>query len=341
MLVRTLQNKRSLLTTFARLAISVMLIALLVWWLGGFGKIGAIMSRISFRFVMLVLIICTLDRALMTFKWIRLLEARGIRFRFLAAMRIYCASMIWGLFLPSTVGADVIRTINMSRAGVDSHEVIASIIIERTIGFLAVLLLGIASLLLFSMSGSFENHFTVAWWIALIMIVSAMAALMASFSDRAFNLIHDRVLGRFRNNRIAIKFRKFHETYRTYRSNPRSLVSFSALTLAEQLLVIVQSWLVAWTIGVHVGIVCFAVAVPLSILVARIPIGIGGIGTFDAAFAFLLSLAGISAAEAVAIPFTGRILQILASLPWWLAHMILTRRVRSGAGKAYPEPAAT
>jgi len=64
-----------------------------------------------------------------------------------------------------------------------------------------------------------------------------------------------------------------------------------------------------------VGIVCFVVAVPLSILVARIPIGIGGIGTFETAFAFLLSLAGISAAEAVAIPFTSRILQILALLP--------------------------
>ena len=60
------------------------------------------------------------------------------------------------------------------------------------------------------------------------MIISAMAALIASFSDSAFNLIHDRVLGRFRNNRIVIKFRKFHETYRTYRNNPRSLVSFSA-----------------------------------------------------------------------------------------------------------------
>ena len=234
-----------------------------------------------------------------------------------------------------------ILAINMARAGVDSHEVIASIIIERTIGFLAVLLVGIASLLLFSMSGSFENHFTVTWWVALIMIVCAMAGLMASFSDSAFNLIHDRVLGRFRNNRIAIKFRKFHETYRTYRNNPRSLVSFSALTLAEQFLLIVQSWLVAWTVGVHVGIVCFVVAVPLSILVARIPIGIGGIGTFDAAFVFLLSLAGISAAEAVAIPFTSRILQIFAMLPWWLTHVILTRRVRSGVGKAYPEPDAT
>ena len=338
---RNQQNSRRLLATFARLAISVMLIVLLVWWLGGFGKIGAVMSRISFRFAALVLVICTLDRALMTFKWVRLLEARGIRFRFLAAMRIYCASTIWGPFLPATVGVDAIRTISMVRAGVDSHEVIASIIIERTIGFLAVLLVGVASLLLFSMSGSFENHSTIAWWMVLIMIVSAMAGLMASFSDRAFNLIHDRVLGRCRNNRIAIKFRKIHETYRTYRSNPRSLVSFSALTLAEQSLVIVQSWLVAWTVGVHVGIVCFAVAVPLSLLVARIPIAIGGIGTFEVAFMFFLSRAGISAAEAVAIPFTGLIAQTLALLPWWVAHVILTRSSRSGAGKAYPEPAAT
>ena len=143
---------------------------------------------------MLVVILCTLDRALMTFKWIRLLEARGIQFRFLAAMKIYCASMVWAMFLPATVAADAIRAVSMTRAGVDSHEVIASIIIERIIGFLFALLLGLASLLLFSMSGSFENHFTVAWWIALIMIVSAMAALMASFSDIAFNFIHNRVL---------------------------------------------------------------------------------------------------------------------------------------------------
>ena len=142
---KSVRNNRSFLTTLARLAISVILVALLVWWLGGFGKIGAIMSRISFRFAILVLVICTLDRALMTFKWIRLLEARGMHFRLFAAMRIYCASMIWGLFLPATVGADAIRTISMARAGVDSHEVIASIIIERTIGFLAVLLVGIAS----------------------------------------------------------------------------------------------------------------------------------------------------------------------------------------------------
>jgi uncharacterized membrane protein YbhN (UPF0104 family) len=129
--------------------------------------------------------------------------------------------MVWAMFLPATVASDAIRAVSMTRVGVDSHAVIASIIIERKIGFLAALLVGLVSLLLFSMSGSFENHFVVASWMAVIMIISAIAALMASFSDRAFNFIHDRVLRQFQNNRIAIKFRKFHETYRTYRNDPQ------------------------------------------------------------------------------------------------------------------------
>jgi hypothetical protein len=62
--------KRWPVGTLVRLAVSVSLIGCIIWWMGGVGKIGAIMSRISFRFAMLVLVICTLDRALMTFKWI-------------------------------------------------------------------------------------------------------------------------------------------------------------------------------------------------------------------------------------------------------------------------------
>jgi hypothetical protein len=60
---------------------------------------------------------------------------------------------------------------------------------------------------------------------------------------------------------------------------------------------------------------------------------------FDAAFVFLLSLAGISAAEAVAISFTGRILQILFWLPRWFAHVISTGTVRPATEKEYPNPA--
>jgi len=49
--------KRWPVGTLVRLAVSVSLIGCIIWWMGGVGKIGAIMSRISFRFAMLVLAI--------------------------------------------------------------------------------------------------------------------------------------------------------------------------------------------------------------------------------------------------------------------------------------------
>jgi glycosyltransferase 2 family protein len=322
-----------------RLVISLVLIGCIVWWLGGLGQIAAIVSRISLGLAALVIIICMLDRAVMTFKWIGLLKGRGIPFPFLTAMKIYCASMIWGMFLPATLGADAVRAVSATRAGVDPHEVVASIIIERMIGFLCALLLGGFSLVLLFLSGQFEIRFAALWWGAITMILSAMIALLASFSDGVFHLVQDRFLRRFRGNRIVEKFRRFHETYREYRNNKRSLATFSVLTFAEQLLPIVQSWLIASALRIHLSILCFTVAIPLAILVSRVPISLGGLGTFEAAFAFLLSLAGVSAAEAVAIAFTGRILQTLAWLPWWLAHVISTGKLQPEAAKAYPEPA--
>jgi uncharacterized membrane protein YbhN (UPF0104 family) len=56
-------------------------------------------------------------------------------------------------------------------------------------------------------------------------------------------------------------------------------------------------------------------------LVARLPISINGIGVFEGALILTLSLAGVSASEAVAIAVMGRILDTVALLPWWLAFL--------------------
>jgi uncharacterized protein (TIRG00374 family) len=326
--VKAPEKKRWPTGTLARLVISVVLIGCIVWWLGGLGKIAAIAGRISFGLALVVIIVLILDRVLMTYKWTLLLKARSIHLRLLTAMKIYCASMIWGMFLPATVGADTIRAVSTARTGINTNEVVASIVVERMLGFLSGLLLGLCSLLLLYTTDLFENRFITLWWAALAMIVLAIIVLAASFSDSVFRFIHDRILGRLHNNRIAGKLRSFHETYRAYRNNTPSLAAFLALTFAEQLLTILQSWLVALALGIHVGILSFVVAVPLSLLVSRIPIGIGGLGTFEAAFALLLSLAGVSGAEAVAIAFSGRILELLAWLPWWLAHVIAAGSIR-------------
>jgi uncharacterized protein (TIRG00374 family) len=330
------RKKRLPIATLVRLAISLALVTGVVWWLGGLGKVAAVIGHISFGWAVIVVILFMLDRALMTFKWLWLLKAKGTRCRFFVAMKIYCASMIWGMFLPSTVGADTIRAVSTARTGINTNEIIASIVVERVFGFLSTLFVGLCSLLLFSLSGELESRFIVVWWAALIMIGSASIALATSLNEKVFHLIHDRVLGRFHNNRLASKLKEFHETYLGYRKHAGALVTFFMLSVAEQLVPVAAVWLIALAVGIHMGILPFLVAVPLSLLVSRLPIGVYGLGTFEAAFVFLLSEAGLSGADAVAISFTGRVLEILALLPWWGAQIMSVRHSPSASGTEIP-----
>jgi hypothetical protein len=62
--------------------------------------------------------------------------------------------------------------------------------------------------------------------------------------------------------------------------------------------------------------------VPLVGLISRIPITIGGLGVYDGAFMLVMSMAGLTAAESIAIALASRILETAAWFPWWLVHVI-------------------
>jgi len=311
-----------------KLLVTTVLVGVIVWQLGGVTDVIGVMGRMHPEYIALVLLVNTADRALMTFKWIQLLRSRGMDLPFLHAMRIYCASMVWGTFLPATAGADVVRAFSTSRTGLDSNVVVSSIIIERMVGFLSALLLGLISLVLLSLSGSLDPRLRVTWFVGMLLLIGATSVFALSFNKRAFEWLETRLLYPWRENRLMQRFRHFYGIYRGYQDDKKILVVFFALTMGEQLLPILHSWLIAWGLGIEVSLLYVAGAVPLSILISRIPVSIDGLGIFEGTFILLMSLAGVSAPEAVAIAFMGRILQTASWLPWWLAHVLQTKEFR-------------
>jgi len=315
--------------TALKIAVSAFLIGAIVWMLGGIREVGAQILRINPLYIVPIIALTVIDRGMMTYKWGLLLRGRGIRLPFFRGMMIYCASAIWGLFLPTTVGADAIRAYSTSRTGIDSREIVASIVIERFIGFLSALLLAILSLVLLTRLGSLGDKVVFVWLLGGGMLLGAILLFAVSVSQRAFVLFHDGILRDFKHRRLAQKIREFHETYRSFVVERRNLATFFGLTFGEQMLPIVDSWLIARGMGIDVGMLFFAVALPLALLVSRIPISIDGIGVFEGMFIVLMSIAGLSAAQAVAIAVVGRILQTITLIPWWMAFVITHRDLRA------------
>ena len=91
------------------------------------------------QLTLLIVPVLLLDRLLMTYKWGLLLRAAGIHIPLWELFNIYLISGFVGSFLPVSVGADMARFYQMHRKKLDSAEVAASIVIERLLGFVAVL----------------------------------------------------------------------------------------------------------------------------------------------------------------------------------------------------------
>ena len=283
-------------------------------------------------------VLSTIDRLLITFKWKILLRSRGLMLEFVQGMRMYCTSMIWGSFLPSTVGADALRASMAMRAGLPGTEVVASIVVERITGTLCNLLAALLGLLAISAIVDVgDGPWASLWFVGGLMLASAIGAVALSLSRSLFDRIITLVPERFRDSRPLRKLRQVHAIYVEYYSNGRSIAAASALSFSEIAVNIVMNWACALALHVDVSLAFFAGAFLIARLVARLPISIDGFGVFEGIFAAFLLMAGVREEAAVSIALLGRIVQTASWIPWWIAYALDTRELRPAADLSAPQ----
>ena len=309
-----------------KLAISITLLAVILWQVGGIKDVGAVMSRADLKITILTLLVITLDRVLMTYKWIFLLRSQGQQLALFRGLKIYCSAAMWGFLLPTTLGADAIRAFITARSGLHGETIVASIIVERMVGFLASLVLGLMALGLLTWTVDLGERSATIWWGGVLLLLGATIAFAISFNESAFNLLYGKLLKDRADSKIVQRLKSLHETYLSYHLDKRRLTVFFGLTFVEQCFSFVVGWLTALALNVEIGIVFMAAVIPLTLLVSRLPISIDGIGVFEALFVLFMAMAGISAAEAVSISVAARVLQIVSSTPWWLAYIVENNR---------------
>jgi hypothetical protein len=98
------------------------------------------------RYLFLVLALVMCDRVVMIIRWVLLLRASHVPISAADAARIFLISSFVGSFLPAGIGGDVARAYGLSKATSDTAEALASVAIDRVLGVVALLAMGIAGL---------------------------------------------------------------------------------------------------------------------------------------------------------------------------------------------------
>jgi uncharacterized membrane protein YbhN (UPF0104 family) len=298
----------------ARVAISLGLLVLLVLLVDR-GELGRRLAEVDARLVLVIVLLVTADRLLMAWKWWLLLRGRVAAVSLWAAVRAYYVASFAGWFLPMTVGADVLRVATLAGGG-RTAGLVASVVLERTVGALAQALLAavaVLTLIALGLDVTLGLHATVA--LAGILVAAFVAFPLtfpvATWLARALRP----------DTSWRAKLASLAASYGAY-AGARGLVAvFFGLTLLEGWFPVAIHYVAGRALGLDPGFALYLATVPIVFLVARLPISLGGLGIVESSFVYLASRLGLTGTEAFSIALLSEGLVILALVPGAVAYL--------------------
>jgi uncharacterized protein (TIRG00374 family) len=223
------------------------------------------------------------------------------------------------------------------RFGVRMDDALATILVERGLGFVSALLMGVMSLLLLRFLVPNAAEYDTPLLIGIASLLVVIGVLLLSFNSKAVTSVLNLLPRRVAQSSAATLVARLHEAYRSLAADRRRLALFLVLTVGEQLLVTVCYGLVALALQIKFNLVFLLAAVPLAILISRLPISIDGLGVYEGIFIAIMSLAGVRPDDSLALSLAARVFQIVVWMPWWLMLVARTGALRPPADSGTSE----
>ncbi len=247
----------------------------------------------------------------MSWRWQRLLAARGIHEDIPWLTRAYFVSYAVGQVLPTSVGGDASRIYETARRHPGQiTPITGSVLLERALGGAVTLLLaGVGFLLAIG-----RYDIGAYLWIELLFILGTVVLGVVFFSRSVRRRLAFAVplARRLRVERIA---RAVYDGIHGYRDHPGALLVVSATTLVVQLGRILSIYAAGRAVGIDLSPLPYIVLGPLLFLVMLVPFTVNGLAVREAFFVSFLGKLGVGADQAFACGFLFFLLTLVLSLP--------------------------
>lgn len=324
-----------------RVASSVLILALLIWLARGSNILSRLESMQPFYLAAAIgalacVVVCN------SLRWQVLLAGYQIKCGFWEAMSLYYVSLFFTLFLPGSVGGDVVRSYYIARQHGRLAAVLLATIQERLAGLGSLLVLGcIAVFLLRNELGAGLSS-----TLGLVQIGTLGAVAVALYPAPLFALgqrLWQRVAQWQRVRSLVQRFGSERlQRFLAPATEPLRLqpTQFGLLALAlcgSAIFGVCTYWLLALALSIKVSWMALCIAASVVTLARTLPISINGIGVGEGAFVVMLHPFGVANADALALSLSGLAVQSLVGLVGGVVYaVLLSRGVRLTVPKETP-----
>jgi len=297
-----------------RIAVAVGLTAV-VLYLSNPSQIIAAAARADLRWLAASVALVLVDRSLMAMRWIDLLVALAPESRppLGAVLRVFFTSSFVSNFVPS-VASDLYRAYALSRHDVHLAESTASVLMDRALGVLSVVLV-VAVVLPFA-DGLAARRELIGVVAAMFAVCAVAAAVI--YSERAATLV--------RRTAAAIPLTVLHrvtgaltDAVRRYATHHGEMTRVLAMSILVQVMRVLQGWCLGRSLGLDVPLQTYFVFIPIIVLIMQLPITVNGLGTTQLAFK-LFELQGAAPAQVFVFSVLFLALGLIGTLPGGLLY---------------------
>lgn len=259
-------------------------------------------KKVAFPYLILSAIILFLSSTLGILRWVLIMKTLKAPRQHLFYIKTYLKGIMFNQVLPSNIGGDGYRMIEITQLGITHRLAITSVLADRIFGFAGLL---IPALFLLP-----KTYQLLTFKPFLIVSITLSASLLGILGLSCLGLLKIKWLEK--------QLRWLYDLSHTIRSSAHSsldLIYKLTLGILTNMLTSVSFYFIALALGIPCHLMGFIIIIPLVTLIMMVPISMAGWGVREGAMVFLGGAIGINHPAALAISLLNGLVLILNSLP--------------------------
>ena len=279
---------KRILSIFFRVGISIILLVFLFKHVDRESLFRVIKSADK-GLLLLAFAIASFNYVLSFLRWLMLLKAVDIVLPLKRVIISFAGGIFFNLFLPSTIGGDLMRSIDLAAHTKKPKEVIATVLLDRLSGYIGLVILSLTAL---TLGWKYLQDKSTLYSIAAITGI-LIVVLVVIFNKFAYSKINS-LLQTPNAGKVRELIKDLHEEVHIFRSQGKTITYNLLVSILIQAISPLVFFIIALSIGIKINIIYFFVFLPIIGAITLLPISLGGLGLRDASTIFFFAKAGLA-----------------------------------------------
>jgi glycosyltransferase 2 family protein len=300
-----------------RISISVILMAVLALNTDLIGLLNIIVSA-DIWYLLIALLTTMVGVVISVLRWQILVKAFDKMASFYHMFRLVCLSLFYNFFVPGGFAGDIVRGIQTKNAKMNQTQGLASVFIDRIMGLLAFMILGILGIIISFRLLEKENFLFITAVLFLGIILVLFVLNNRQITKRISRILQ---ISQFLHSKLS----EFYHYVAFYKEEKILVLQALLISLIMALLNTATFYFIGLAVGSDVFFGYFLLFIPIITVVSYIPITYSGLGLREYSFVLLFTQVGMktNALVSISLLYFGIIL-VLALLG--MTYYILTGR---------------